>query len=62
MDQINRVLTFFFFLKSSMERILERYDRYLYSDKQLVGRDVSQSVSFRYVSFSYLMLYFCCSN
>ncbi|CAN6854357.1 hypothetical protein Bca4012_041292 [Brassica carinata] len=28
---------------SSMERILERYDRYLYSDKQLVGRDISQS-------------------
>ncbi|KAJ4900356.1 Agamous-like MADS-box protein AGL8 [Raphanus sativus] len=28
---------------SCMERILERYDRYLYSDKQLVGRDISQS-------------------
>ncbi|EOA13901.1 hypothetical protein CARUB_v10027017mg [Capsella rubella] len=28
---------------SCMERILERYDRYLYSDKQLVGREVSQS-------------------
>ncbi|KAF3562547.1 hypothetical protein DY000_02011443 [Brassica cretica] len=32
-----------FSLKYSMERILERYDRYLYSDKQLVGRDISQS-------------------
>nr|CAD47850.1 MADS-box protein FUL-b [Brassica oleracea var. botrytis] len=28
---------------SCMERILERYDRYLYSDKQLVGREISQS-------------------
>ncbi|CAN8264883.1 unnamed protein product [Cochlearia groenlandica] len=28
---------------SCMERILERYDRYLYSDKQLVGRDISQT-------------------
>ncbi|KAJ4866210.1 Agamous-like MADS-box protein AGL8 [Raphanus sativus] len=28
---------------SCMERILERYDRYLYSDRQLVGRDISQS-------------------
>ncbi|CAH8362061.1 unnamed protein product [Eruca vesicaria subsp. sativa] len=26
-----------------MEKILERYDRYLYADKQLVGRDISQS-------------------
>ncbi|KAF2575782.1 hypothetical protein F2Q70_00000462 [Brassica cretica] len=32
-----------FSLKYSMERILERYDRYLYSDKQLVGRDISQT-------------------
>ncbi|XP_019058649.1 PREDICTED: agamous-like MADS-box protein AGL8 isoform X4 [Tarenaya hassleriana] len=28
---------------SCMESILERYDRYLYSDKQLAGRDISQS-------------------
>ncbi|XP_010522467.1 PREDICTED: agamous-like MADS-box protein AGL8 [Tarenaya hassleriana] len=34
---------FEFSTDSCMERILERYDRYLYSDKQLVGRDISQS-------------------
>ncbi|XP_013618486.1 PREDICTED: agamous-like MADS-box protein AGL8 isoform X2 [Brassica oleracea var. oleracea] len=38
----NQVLHTLLCCQTSMESILERYDRYLYSDKELVGRDISQ--------------------
>ena len=42
---INLICSLYFFFVNSMERILERYERYSYADKQLVANDQAPNVS-----------------